>query len=311
MIDNFPLIVDRRGSQLSIRDGQLKIKTPEEVIHVPLNLVGLLVIAVSCELSSTLLQQLVESNIVTVILPTRGRGQTAWVTPGLSASWSLRKRQYLHQYNPELAWYWVERKLYAQRNTLKLLDRPLGVLERIEKPATLQLETIMGMEGAAARHYFQQLTTVIPEQWAFSGRNRQPPQDPFNALLSLSYTLFTTEALKCVQYHGFDPWVGFLHQPYPGRPALALDVIEPFRPQIDLWCIALTETLDDQVHFQAEEDSVLLNKKGRNLYFSAWAQDRQNWHNDKSVPQLINQALTDFKAVLEHAAEQPDNRVPF
>jgi CRISPR-associated protein Cas1 len=299
MIDNYPLIVDRRGSQLSVRDGQLRIKTPDDIAHVPLNLLSTMVIAVNCELTTSLLQQLAENGVITVILPTRGRGEPAWVTPGLSNSWRVRKQQYQHQNNPELAWYWVERKLYAQRHTLKLLQCPLGVLEKIEKPATFELDTIMGMEGAAARHYFQQLAKVIPEQWNFSGRNRQPPQDPFNALLSLSYTLFTTEAVKSVQYHGFDPWAGFLHQPYPGRPALALDLIEPFRPQIDLWCIGLIDLLDDQLHFHTEEGKVLLNKKGRNIYFSAWAQDRQNWHDEKSVPQLMNQMLAAFKTELE------------
>ncbi len=303
MDDTFPLIIDKKNSQLSLKNNQLTVKTLYDTHHIPLHMINPLIIATNCQITTHLLQKLAEKDIITLILPSRGAGQAAWITPGLSSSWKWRKKQYLQQYNPHLAWYWVEEKLKAQQHSLKLLECPLGPLEKITPPHSLKLDTIMGMEGAASRYYFQQLSTIIPPQWNFKGRNRQPPKDPFNALLSLSYSLFTTESLRATQYHGFDPWIGFLHQPYPGRPALALDLIEPLRPLIDLWCLNLIDNLDPQNHFNQQDNQALLNKNGRSIYFATWAQDRQNWYNEKSVQQILNQKLNQFKEVLANYTE--------
>ncbi len=307
MIDNYPLILDRKGTTLQLRDGQLSVRLNNRHLQsVPIELINLIIIATPVTASTTLWHTLAQAEITTVILPTRGRAQPAWITNSLAPGTTLRHRQY-HLANstaqPELAWYWIEQKLHAQRHTLRILDCPLGPLETIRKPATLTLDTILGTEGAAARHYFSQLATRIPETWHFTGRNRNPPRDPFNSLLSLSYTLLTTEALHVVSALGFDPWLGFLHQTYPARPSLALDLVEPFRPQIDLWCLYLaTEILDPKTHFvcpRDREEATLLNKEGRTLYFQQWSVDRQNWKEDKSLMQLLMQSARSFKATLQ------------
>ncbi len=97
---------------------------------------------------------------------------------------------------------------------------------------------LLGIEGTAARRYFAELPGMLkgaPEVLAtfdMNGRNRRPPKDPINALLSFTYALLTKEwALTC-QLAGLDPLLGFFHEPRFGRPALALDLMEPFRPLI-------------------------------------------------------------------------------
>ena len=300
-IDRFPLVIDQR-SELEINSGQLVIRNKKDITHIPIQLIQIMIMASPCHFSSSLLQKLAASGIVVVILPTRGSQEVAWVSPGLSTRWPIRQRQYLYRNHPHMAWLWVEKKIQAQQHVLKLLGEPVEKLEQIRPPETLMLEKILGIEGAATRYYFDRLAKHVPPQWAFTQRNRRPPRDPFNALLSLTYTLFTTEAIKVAHGFGFDPWVGFLHKPYPARPALALDAIEPVRPLIDLWCLALTQQLDTKAHFYQEDSKVLLNKAGRSIYFSNWARDRQDWYNGKSTIQCLYALLEQCEQRLEQLA---------
>jgi len=100
------------------------------------------------------------------------------------------------------------------------------------------LEDLLGIEGIAARRYFQHFANLIKRDedpslsFDFMGRNRRPPRDPVNALLSFAYAMLTREWHIALTAVGFDPYRGFFHQPRFGRPALALDMMEPFRPLV-------------------------------------------------------------------------------
>jgi CRISPR-associated protein Cas1 len=98
------------------------------------------------------------------------------------------------------------------------------------------LESLLGIEGTAARRYFSEfsgmLTGASQEQFDLDGRNRRPPRDPVNALLSFCYSLLSKELLLALRAVGLDPLLGFYHQPHFGRPSLALDLMEEFRPVI-------------------------------------------------------------------------------
>lgn len=118
--------------------------------------------------------------------------------------------------------------------------------ERAE--AAQSLETLLGIEGNAARVYFSRFGGMLsPKEgeelraFDFTGRNRRPPRDPVNALLSLLYTLLVKDVTVSLLSCGFDPYLGFYHQPRYGRPALALDLMEEFRPiiadSVVLWLI--------------------------------------------------------------------------
>jgi len=95
------------------------------------------------------------------------------------------------------------------------------------------LDIIRGIEGDAARTYFGVFDHLIIDQkehFSFSGRNRRPPTDNVNALLSFLYTLLVHDVASALETVGLDPAVGFLHRPRPGRPSLALDLMEELRP---------------------------------------------------------------------------------
>jgi CRISPR-associated protein Cas1 len=90
-------------------------------------------------------------------------------------------------------------------------------------------EELLGHEGTATREYFRAWRQVIGEEWGFTARQRRPPPDPVNAMLSFGYTLLVQEAIAVLESAGLDSAVGFLHRARWGRPSLALDLMEEFR----------------------------------------------------------------------------------
>jgi CRISPR-associated protein Cas1 len=98
-------------------------------------------------------------------------------------------------------------------------------------------ESLLGIEGNIARCYFSQFATMLKPRemeaaWDFNARNRRPPKDPVNAMLSFAYSLLAKECAVALLAEGLDPYWGFYHRPRHGRPALALDMMEPLRPII-------------------------------------------------------------------------------
>jgi CRISP-associated protein Cas1 len=120
------------------------------------------------------------------------------------------------------------------------LDVPMKVLESLAKLSkdadnASSMQSLLGIEGAAAGAYFSrfgQMLKVGEESFSFEGRNKRPPRDPVNTVLSYLYGILTKELFVTVLAVGFDPYLGFYHQPRYGRPALALDMMEEFRPVI-------------------------------------------------------------------------------
>jgi len=100
------------------------------------------------------------------------------------------------------------------------------------------LEVLLGIEGTAAGRYYQHFSDMLRSGddpalgFDFATRNRRPPKDPVNALLSFAYAMLTREWTVALTAVGLDPYRGFYHQPRFGRPALALDMMEPFRPLV-------------------------------------------------------------------------------
>jgi CRISPR-associated protein Cas1 len=93
-------------------------------------------------------------------------------------------------------------------------------------------DVMLGHEGSATREYFRAWRSLIVSSWGFTARERRPPPDPVNAMLSFGYTLLVQEAIAALETAGLDAAVGFMHQARWGRPCLALDLVEEFRPLI-------------------------------------------------------------------------------
>lgn len=136
----------------------------------------------------------------------------------------------------------INGKIRNQRTMLRRLggDRAAAVLPTLKALAVSaseagSIETLLGIEGAAARSYFSVFDAMLRQQgsaFTFAGRNRRPALDPVNATLSFSYGLLVRDATAALVAAGLDPQVGLLHRPQFGRPSLALDLAEEFRPLV-------------------------------------------------------------------------------
>jgi CRISPR-associated protein Cas1 len=186
----------------------------------------------------------------------------------------------------------VRGKIRNQRTMLRRnhIQPPDPVLKRLARAVddaaeASSIESLLGIEGAAAAEYFAafsgMLRTEDGEQsgykFDFTKRNRRPPRDPVNALLSLAYSLLSKDCMIAAHAAGFDPAVGFYHQPRHGRPGLALDVMEEFRPIIadSVVITAINNRMLSVADFVTAGESVNLTAKGRKTFFEVY-ENRMN-----------------------------------
>jgi CRISPR-associated protein Cas1 len=119
------------------------------------------------------------------------------------------------------------------RQATGLQDNVRSIDHALASMATAaSLSELMGYEGIASKAYFQSFRKWLRQPMSFGQRVRRPPRDPVNALLSLGYTLLLSDCITALEVAGLDPYIGYLHTLHYGRPALALDLMEEFRPVI-------------------------------------------------------------------------------
>jgi CRISPR-associated protein Cas1 len=232
-----------------------------------------------------------------------------------------------------LAHKMVQAKIRNQRTLLMRLhvEPPKEALVRLKEISSRtcmarSLGELLGMEGAAAALYFQHFAGMIkvgaqdvedeipglelpevekmrkrqaesePFTFDFTRRTRSPPTDPVNALLSLGYSLLAKDCTIAALAVGFDPYVGFYHQPRHGRPALALDLMEEFRPLIAESAVltAINNRMITPAHFVRAGDAVNLTPHGRKAFFHAYEQ-RMN--------SLITHPVFDYKVSYRRVIE--------
>ena len=136
---------------------------------------------------------------------------------------------------------------------------------------------MLGLEGAAAKCVWQAFARQLPDSLGFTGRNRRPPKDPVNSLLSLSATLAQREAVIAIRVSGLDPFCGIYHTPRAGRESLGWDMVELVRPQLEEWTFLdfYTRRLSNE-HFSSHpKKGCMLVKEGRIALFTLWAERRQ------------------------------------
>ena len=143
------------------------------------------------------------------------------------------------------------------------------------------MDELLGIEGSAARIYFEHFGGMLKVEgegerlaFDFQQRNRRPPRDPVNALLSFAYSLLTKDLTIVCHSIGFDPFIGFYHQPRFGRPALALDLMEGFRPLVADSAVlsAVNTRMVTAGDFIRVGDAVALTPAGRKGFIRAYEQ---------------------------------------
>ncbi|WP_082890210.1 type I-C CRISPR-associated endonuclease Cas1c [Halotalea alkalilenta] len=165
------------------------------------------------------------------------------------------------------------KRLENARSRMSRITRDL-----LDEPSTSGLR---GLEGEAAQVYFSIFDSLIrhsSEDFRFTGRNRRPPRDRINALLSFLYTLLTHDCRSALESTGLDPAVGFLHRDRPGRPSLALDLAEEFRPLLgDRLALSLVNRrqLREKDFTVAESGGVVLADNARKTVLTAYQERKR------------------------------------
>ena len=171
---------------------------------------------------------------------------------------------------------------------LKRMKRLLSRLPQADSPGA-----VLGLEGSIAAAYFEHFAHMIndgklKEGWNFTQRNRRPPRDPVNAMLSLGYAMLAKECTVALLAEGLDPWWGVFHQPRHGRPALALDLMEEFRPLVvdSAVLTAVNTSMLKPSQFKQSKAACIMQPAARKAFIKAY---------EARLNQLVSHPIFDYK----------------
>ena len=217
----------------------------EVLLRVPLRFVSGIVIAGRAGMTTPALHAVLYHKIP--VFFTRKTGEILGrLVPPDSAKLELRRTQYKKQeeqdFRLEFARAVTAGKLHNQRilalrikrRRKEIEEEPLDQIRQVEKSVeqAADLGVLRGLEGSGARAYFSVYRQAFDPAWKFNSRNRRPPRDPVNSLLSLGYTFLGNALVTALELVGLDAYAGLFHEETYGRPALALDLLEEFRAPI-------------------------------------------------------------------------------
>lgn len=234
------------------------------------------------------------------------------MVPEEARSGDLRMAQYRAMVNPKTSLGLARAVVLAkcanaasvlrgiQSNQSGLEDVSLAIRELAEQreriPVCTDSETLMGHEGRAASRYFAVLGRGFRGDIGFTRRQRRPPPDPANALLSFGYVLLSNLIGGHLEARGLDPAIGFFHAPRPGRASLALDLLEEFRhPVVDRFVMRacnLRTIQSKMFENDSEQRGVRLTRDGLKHFFKAWGE-----HLERSIQEVGGAKLSPARLV--------------
>lgn len=266
------LYITTPETYLRLDNDTLRVEVESETrLRVPLHHLTAVVCFGHINLSAPLMHRLADEGIALVLLNDSGRFK-ARLEGAVSGNVLLRQAQFQRATDPvftlDMARTCVAGKIKNTRQVLQRgareakSDDEAKVLTRLADdlaaslralPEAANLDSLRGVEGEAARQYFSGLNLLVrPDQresFCMDGRTRRPPRDRFNAMLSFLYAMWMNDCRSALETAGLDSQVGFLHALRPGRAALALDLMEEFRP----WADRLALTLINRGQLSADD----------------------------------------------------------
>jgi CRISPR-associated protein Cas1 len=285
------LLVDRKGAHIQSANRCIEIRVAGELQQrVPLAMLERIVIRADTSITGRAMSELAHSGVGLLSIAGRKQEKIAWLLGAPAQDTQARQLQVLsahdHDTRATIVRVLVQRKLISQRRLLhryslqrtdlryQLISAGKAIQSlSVKNEGPLAIDSIRGIEGAAARSYFGALQCLFAREHGFEKRQKRPPSDPVNACLSLGYTLLTSEAVNACWKTGLDPMVGYLHVPEHSRPSLACDLIEPWRTVIDDWVVQLFRKglLKAGDFSMSDGGACLLNKEGRQKYYVGYA----------------------------------------
>lgn len=295
------LYVTTPESRLRLDNDTLRVEADSDTkLRVPLHHLHAVVCFGYVGISAPLMHRLAEDSIGLVLLDANGRFK-ARLEGQLSGNVLLRMAQHRAaadgRFALDTARALVAGKIKNQRHVLMRGAREARSGEDRERlvraaqdlaagvralPATADLDTVRGIEGEAARTYFAALNLLVRTDlrtaFCMDGRSRRPPRDRMNALLSFLYSMWMNDCRSACEAAGLDPQIGFLHAVRPGRAALALDLVEEFRPSADRLALSLINRgqLSPSDFVEREGGAVLLDGDARRSVVVAYQERKRD-----------------------------------
>lgn len=284
----------------------LVIKDDEILLRVPIQRVSQVVLVGNVGVTTPALHALLQQEIPLLLVQRSGK-LIGRLLPPTPANLPLRQIQYRRNDDEtfclKLAQTIVAAKIQNQRTlALRLarrrddidaagLDPLQAAIQQAQNAANL--ETLLGIEGNAARHYFHIYQQAFASDWKFQKRTRRPPKDPVNALLSLGYTFLTQTMMTALEAVGLDPYLGFFHTETYGRPALALDLVEEFRaPVVDSLVLSLLNRRwlqpDDFQPNPDGQEGVNLKPQGFRIFLQEYSEKLESTFKSRELERTIS-----------------------
>ena len=311
--DAIPLYVQEQGAYLSKSGERIHVKVKDKIVQkIKLIDVSDVTVFGNVQITTQAIRELCNRNIP-VCYMTYG-GWFTGMTTGLShKNVELRINQYRTHGDKKASMSIAREIVFGKiRNCATLLRRnhespPVDKIDELNgfaerARAARQYDTLLGIEGISARLYFSEFQGMIKsksDSFNFDGRNRRPPRDPVNAVISFLYAMLTRQAAVTTSAVGLDPHLGFLHMPKYGKPALALDLIEEFRPIVaDSACITLINNGEiSDSDFIVTKFGVTLTSHGRRAVITAY----ERRMNSSITHPLLGYAAS-YKRIMETQA---------
>lgn len=333
------LYVTTPESWLRLDNDTLRVEVEKEIrLRVPLHHLKAVVCFGHVGMSAPLMHRLADDGIALVLLDSHGRFK-ARLEGAVSGNVLLRQAQHAALGNAIItlgvARAIVAGKLKNQRQVLlrgareakqsddaaRLSRAALDLAASLRAlPGASNLDVLRGVEGEAARTYFEALNLLVRADhrvhFAMDGRSRRPPRDRMNALLSFFYSMWMNDCRSACEAAGLDPQIGFLHAVRPGRASLALDLMEEFRPFADRLALSLInrEQVSPGDFVEREGGAVLLQGDARKAVVVAYQERKQEALTHallaESVP-LGVVPLVQARLLARHLRGEAEGYVPF
>ena len=267
------VIIDTKNPKISISNQTLVVDNRK----IPFNLIENILIFSNCTLNTKDINKIIleGKNIILVDY----KLNSTLITSTKAKNSQLKINQYNAYINKRLqiAKSILSLKIISHINHLKNLEIFLNqeeILQKIENANNI--ETLLGVEGSFSKLYFDNFFLKAPKLWHKSKRSKRPPKDALNALLSFGYTLYYNHIAIFLVTAGFEPSIGFLHTPFRSHFALASDILEIFRADINAFMLEQIKREVVTLKDFTKKDGVYLRYEGRKKLYKNWQEFVEN-----------------------------------
>lgn len=280
------LYVCEQGSTVGNTNGRIEIRNNGTVLKsVPEKLIDAIALYGNIQMTAQCIAKCLKTGIHVIYYSMNGTYYGRLISPN-HVDVELQRMQanmeHNNAYKLQISKRIISAKIHNQMVTLRKhmnmgsdeIERTLEFMKKMKGKVELAKDAgqLMGFEGISARYYFQELGRLAPNEFAFTKRSKRPPKDPYNALLSLGYSMISNELYGKIESRGLNPYFGLMHKDKEKHPSLVSDLIEEWRPVlVDSTALAMLRRHELSTgHFCQDDDAqtVTLTKEGLKCFVS-------------------------------------------